>query len=93
MASRTMGGGEQGVMVVARTEVWRYVSFQYNGRENGKVIKLPKKLRSRVFSFQMYRDANYGVFCMWKVNFVHKYMGSILSLNCAREGIILPNIP
>ena len=93
MASRTMGGGEQGVMVVARTEVWRYVSFQYNGRENGKVIKLPKKLRSRVFSFQMYRDANCGVFCMWKVNFVHKYMGSILSLNCAREGIILPNIP
>ena len=54
------------------------------------MIKLTKKLRVRVFSFQTYRDANYGVlYVQKKSEFVHKERNmreSIFSLNRALEG-------
>ena len=61
------------------------------------MIKLTKKLHVRVFSFQTYHDANYGVLHVQKkVEFVHKERNmreSIFSLNYALEGIFYPNIP
>jgi hypothetical protein len=70
------------------------VLFQYNGRENGKVIELPKKLHVRVVSFQTYCDINYGVLhVQTKVKFVRQenYMRrSIFSFNCVHEGMYSP---
>ena len=70
------------------------VLFQYNGRENGKVIELPKKLHVRVVSFQTYCDVNYGVLHVQKkVKFVRKenYMRrSIFSFNYVHEGMYSP---